>query len=407
MLLSALPKGLRAPFLAAQFGRLPAGAFGLLLVLLVQERTGSFAAGGAVAAAGATGFAVVAPLLGRLVDRHGQGFVLVSAASVAALGLAAVALLPAGTPLALVMLAAFVAGSGHPPLSPAMRAIWTGRLRDRRDLHAAYALDSVVGEVLYILGPLVFVAAIGAWSFQAAMLVAAAVTLLGTALYVGTAAARSWRPAPRGDGPRDLLGAMRSPGVRVLCGSMVVFAIGVAAMEIAVAAFAEAHGAPRMTGVVLAVWGAGSLVGGIWAARRGPGDSPAREIAGFYALIALATVPLALASDVLVLAILITGAGFFIAPALTVAFRAAADAAPRGSVTEANTWMGTGMGTGIALGGALSGQIVEAFSPAVGFLTAAAFFLAAGALVHLGRATLTGLTPSHTEEHPAPVPVPA
>lgn len=405
MLFSALPPGLRAPFLAASLGRLPAGAFGLLLVLLIQERTGSFALGGAVAAAGAAGFAVGAPLLGRLVDRRGQGAVLVAAASVHAAGLTWVALLPATAPLPVAMLAAFVAGTGYPPLSPAVRAIWTDRLPDRERLHAAYALDSVAGEILYILGPLVFVAAIGAWSFQAATLVAGALTLLGTALYVATAAARAWRPSPREAGPRDLLGAMRSGGVRVLTGSMVVFAIGVVAMEIAVAAFAKAEGAPRMTGVVLALWGAGSMAGGVWAARRGPGAHPAREVAGFYALIALATIPLAFAGTVWMLAVLIVGAGFFIAPALTVAFRAAADAAPTGSVTEANTWMGTGMGTGLALGGALAGQIVESGSPAAAFIAASACFLAAAAVVYAGRATLTGL--AHPDEHPTPVPVPA
>ena len=70
-------------FLASMAGRLPASALGLVLILRTRELTGSFAAGGAVAGAYALANGVTAPLLGRLVDRRGQGAVLVPSALVA------------------------------------------------------------------------------------------------------------------------------------------------------------------------------------------------------------------------------------------------------------------------------------------------------------------------------------
>src|SRR5919107_6296856 len=88
-------------FLASLAGRLPASALGLVLILRTRELTGSFAAGGAVAGAYALANGVTAPLLGRLVDRRGQGPVLVPAAFVSAGAVVPAGLLPhrvAGAP---------------------------------------------------------------------------------------------------------------------------------------------------------------------------------------------------------------------------------------------------------------------------------------------------------------------
>src|SRR5215218_10291043 len=81
-------------FLASMAGRLPASALGLVLILRTRELTGSFAAGGAVAGAYALANGVTGPLLGRLVDRRGQGSVLVPAGLVATGAMIAFALLP-------------------------------------------------------------------------------------------------------------------------------------------------------------------------------------------------------------------------------------------------------------------------------------------------------------------------
>ncbi|MEA2320657.1 MAG: hypothetical protein QOD81_507, partial [Solirubrobacteraceae bacterium] len=65
---------------AALVARLPIGIHSLAIVLFLRERTGSYAVAGVVAAAFALGAGAGAPLAGRLVDRFGQGRVLVPAA---------------------------------------------------------------------------------------------------------------------------------------------------------------------------------------------------------------------------------------------------------------------------------------------------------------------------------------
>src|SRR3954454_13092079 len=89
--------GVARIYLASIVGRLPVGALGLLLILRTREMTGSYAFGGAVAAAYAVATGIGARLLGRVVDRRGQAAVLVPAALASGVLLGAYAALPTGT----------------------------------------------------------------------------------------------------------------------------------------------------------------------------------------------------------------------------------------------------------------------------------------------------------------------
>ena len=62
---------LRYLFAASIVGRLPIGTSGLAILLLVQNSSGSLAARGAATGCYVAGLACVAPVLGRLIDRHG------------------------------------------------------------------------------------------------------------------------------------------------------------------------------------------------------------------------------------------------------------------------------------------------------------------------------------------------
>ena len=72
---------LRSPYVArllttALISRAPVGVNGLAIVLFMRAETGSYATAGAVAGFYAVGAAIVAPFLGRLVDRTGAPRVL-------------------------------------------------------------------------------------------------------------------------------------------------------------------------------------------------------------------------------------------------------------------------------------------------------------------------------------------
>ena len=62
----------RVPLIGATIGRLPLGAAGLALILLVKAKTGSFAEAGIVEAGLTIGAGVGLPVQGRIIDRTGQ-----------------------------------------------------------------------------------------------------------------------------------------------------------------------------------------------------------------------------------------------------------------------------------------------------------------------------------------------
>ena len=72
--------GITSLFLASVLGRLPIGLSGLAILMLVQDASGSFAAGGMATGCYVTGLAGAAPLLGRLIDRDGPRLTLVACA---------------------------------------------------------------------------------------------------------------------------------------------------------------------------------------------------------------------------------------------------------------------------------------------------------------------------------------
>ena len=62
------------------------------------------------------------------------------------------------------MACAAVAGAAQPPVGACMRSLWPVLTPDADLRHAAYSLEGVAMEVIYILGPVAIVGGIGAWS---------------------------------------------------------------------------------------------------------------------------------------------------------------------------------------------------------------------------------------------------
>src|SRR6185436_11976715 len=90
---------LRSTIAASVLGRLPVGITGLAILMLAQDTSGSFGRGGTVAGCYVAGLATVAPLFGRLIDRYGPRFTLLTCAFTFPSALAAlVAALTAGVP---------------------------------------------------------------------------------------------------------------------------------------------------------------------------------------------------------------------------------------------------------------------------------------------------------------------
>ncbi|MFF4348307.1 MFS transporter [Streptomyces sp. NPDC001530] len=336
-------------------GRLPNATAAIAVVLFIRAEGGTYSLAGVLAAVYGVANAVGQPLLGRLVDLCGQPRVQLPAALVAALGMAVFAF--SGTdPLPLAYVSMAVAGLFTPPLEGGLRALWPSVLRKEDQVHTAYAMDAVAQEVMFTVGPLLVTLCASLWSAQAALLVLNVIGVLGALSVVVSPPSRAWRSAPR---EAHWLGALRSSGLLALLGAFLFVGIALGSITVAAVSYADGHGGDAVYGWLMAGIGLGALVGGAVYGMRQWTGAPERRLRVLVALLAVCYVPLTLVPGPVAMTALTTLAGVFLAPCIACAFVLVDRHAPRGTVTEAFSWLVTTFTVGASVGTGLAGPVVE------------------------------------------------
>lgn len=376
--------GTRAFSLAALVGRMPISMLGIGSVLLVEDRRGSFALAGAVAAAYSLGLAAVAPVVSRLVDRLGQRRVLPWALLASSSGIVAM-VLTAGTSLPSVVLlaAAALTGAALPQLGSCVRARWTTALRRAgrdKQLGTAFALESVADEVVFVAGPALVVSLAVLVDPAVGLLAALVLCVVGTAWFV---AQRDTEPPvePRGAGPSR--SAIRSSGLRTTALSLAFVGVVFGGLEVVMVAFAQEQGSPGAAGVLLPLVAVGSAVAGLFYGTRTWRTSLDRRYLLALLGLAVGVLPVLLAPGVLTMVPAALLAGVAISPTLIAAFGLVERLVPPAARTEGFTWLNSGLSAGVAAGSAVGGALADGPGARAAFLTCLvgavlAFAVAAG-----------------------------
>jgi MFS family permease len=361
-------------------GRLPSAMVPLALLLMVQQQTGSYAVAGLAAATYGLAMAGMAPVLGRLADRRTPRPVLLAQAGAYPLLLTLlVAVVLGGAPTAAIVAASAAAGAGTPLVSGAVRALWS-RV-DPAVRGTAFALDATATELVFVAGP-TLVALLAVLADPAWAVAVAGVLAVAGALGIATSAAmRGWVP---GGGHRTSpFATVLTPGLPRVLLSGAALMLGFGALEVAVPAFADAAGSPGMSGVLLALWSLGSVAGGLWFGARVVSVSLPRQYRWLLLGVTIGLAPLTAASSPWVLGALLFLGGTAIAPTLTVQNSLVGAIAPAHATTEAFTWLST-MATGAsAVGAALGGALIESPAGVSGSLLLAVAGAAVAVLVTL------------------------
>ena len=385
---------------AAFVGRFPMAMLGLALTLLVVAETGSYASAGAVAGAMTLASAVGGPVGAGLADRHGQHRVLpplIAIHTVAVTGLTLAVL--AGTPIGLWLGLAVVAGLTGPNLGAMVRARWAGVAADARELGSAFALESTLDEVAFVLGPPLTTAlavAVAPWSAVAAGLLLAVSGTTALALQRRTEPSPAPRGSPRGPSP------LRSGPLRILSLLMLLMGAVFGALEVGTVAFAEEAGAVPATGWLLGLFALSSGLTGLYLGSR-PGAWQLRNqlLLGTGALTVTAAV-LPLIDGVATFGAAMFAAGFGVSAVLIGSLQLIERAVPRSRLTQSLALAISGIQVGFALAAALTGQLIDSGGAhrglAVGSVAAAGGLL----LVVASRPALR-----HAEARSGPAPEPA
>ena len=148
--------GLARLLATALLGRLPQGMSTLAILLLVRGAVHSYAAAGLATGGYALACALTAPVQGRLVDRLGRARVLVPGAVLqGTVFLALIVCAHRGAGAVVLVGLATVSGALQPALAPSVRALIGELVDEPQTREAAYALESVIQELIWICGPLI------------------------------------------------------------------------------------------------------------------------------------------------------------------------------------------------------------------------------------------------------------
>jgi MFS family permease len=383
-------------YAAMVVARLSIGLEGIATVLFLRHEGKSFALAGATAGAMALGSALGAPLNARLIDRLTPR-VLVWLAFAHAAGLVAViALAIAGAPSLLLVPVAFLTGATLPTVSSVLRSAYATLLaRERNLIPSAFALEAVITEAIFIVGPLTTAALTWLVSAAAALVLSAVTVVVGTSWFLAELPPELAERRDHDAGERHWAGALRSPGLQTIVIAMLPVGFAFGAIEVMLPAFADAEGHRQFAGVLIAIWSLGSALGGILYGAR-PRLLALRTMhLGAAAFLPVGTAVLALASSPLSMAFLVVLAGLPIAPLIATRNELAGVVALPGSETEAFTWPLTALVSGVSLGAAAAGALADGpgWRAAVVAAVAAAIV---GALVSVARRSTLQAEPALT-----------
>ncbi len=369
------------------FARLPLGLLSLAILLHVQDRTGSYAIGGAVVAAASIGEALAMPVTARLLGRVGMTPILVTAALVNGVSMAVLAFADASAPV--LMALGFLVGASVPPLLPAVRALYP-QMVPGDGLRALFALDTTAQELIWVVGPVAATFLASAVSTSIPLVFSGAVTVVGTLWFL--LSARRFRPRIARSGAA-FGKVLTQPSVILAMVASLALVASFMALEVGVLAL---FGENKISaGMALAAASVGSLIGGVVLGHRRLG---VRGLVLALMGVALGTVMFGLADSYWLQLAALFGSGLGFAPALAALYVMVSHETDEESAAEAFGWLNSGALVGGAMGTALGGVIADAAGPFGVVMASAGLALAAACTPLIARAAgpVSGLsvTPS-------------
>jgi MFS family permease len=387
----------RAFVVAGFVARLSISMRALGAVLMVSQLTGSYGLAGAVAAAALLGEAVAAPRLGRLVDRYGQRTTLLVCLAVHSAGtLALVISAQFAAPRWVLLATAALSGAAALQVGSLVRARWSALVGGSPALEPAFALESTLDELVFVMGPALVTALALGVAPGAGLLGALALTIIGS---LALALQRRTEPAPAGVRDRSEGSAIGNQGLRVLVATFVAVGAIFGTLDVAMVAFAEQVDSPGAAGPLLALAAAGSLFAGLAYGTRSWRWSLGRRFVASVVVLWGGTVPLTIASSVALMAPAAILAGVAIAPTLIAGFTLVQRLVASGELTEGLNWTITALGAGAAIGAWTAGLIADSAGGQTAFLVAV---IAGGVAVTVATCGRGNLLP-RGDEHEGPV----
>jgi MFS family permease len=368
---------------AGFIARLPISMVGIGVLMYVEAERGSYAIAGAVSGSIAIASAIGGPLSSRLIDKLGQHRVLpIQILIITICSIALVLLIPSSVPAPYLFIFSIGSGIAYPSIGALVRSRWTALLVSGPILLTAFSIESIIDELIFIVGPTI-ASTTSVKIHPAAPQVIAIFLLAGGGLWL--ASMRNSEP------PINAHQGKRGKPVIFQNGLIYLWAVHIAsgiffgAIETSIIAFTKIAGEPIYAGIVIALWSFGSLVGGIVYGGVQFKSPLHKHLIVVSFLLVPATAAMVFVNSIFMLALLTIAAGIGVSPLLIASAAITQRRSPVGRTTEAIATMYSGIGLGFAFALAMAGWLIDIRGTDYSFALGALAALVTFAITIIGR----------------------
>jgi MFS family permease len=386
MTLFRLPGALRFS-IPGLIARMPISMDSLALIFIVVAVSDSYAIAGALSATASVVIAFATPHWSRVADRIGQSSMLVRVIPVKVFAFCVFTILVLNeTPVwtwfvAIIVTEAFSVNTGG-----LVRRRWlhvlspdkTSTAEDEKDRHlvnTAYSFEALMDEVVFILGPIIVTACATTIAPVAGIISGIIFLAVGVPLFVIQKDTEPPATPKREVDPHPAV--IRNKRVQAVVVPTTLLGGFFGSIAIVTVAFAESRGQAGLSGVLLAIWAAGSAVAAIINGTIKWRLTSASRFLIFLFVLTILSIPMLFVHSIPWLAVALFFNGFAIAPLVINAYGVAEGAVPPDQITETLTWVVAGMPMGGAISSALSGQIIDRFGADIAYWVPLGFMIAA------------------------------
>jgi MFS family permease len=368
---------------AGFIARLPISMVGIGVLMYVEAERGSYTIAGAVSGSIAIASAIGGPLSSRLIDKLGQHRVLpIQILIITICSFALVLLIPSNVPAPYLFIFSIGSGIAYPSIGALVRSRWTALLVSGPILLTAFSIESIIDELIFIVGPTI-AATTSVKIHPAAPQVIAIFLLAGGGLWL--ASMRNSEPPINAHQGKRGKPVIFQNGLIYLWGVHIASGIFFGAIETSIIAFTKIAGQPIYAGIVIALWSFGSLVGGIVYGGVHFKSPLHKHLIVVSFLLVPATAAMVFVNSIFMLALLTIAAGIGVSPLLIASAAITQRRSPVGRTTEAIATMYSGIGLGFAFALAMAGWLIDNRGTDYSFALGAMAALVTFAITIIGR----------------------
>jgi predicted MFS family arabinose efflux permease len=339
--------------------RMPMAISPLAIVLLAYSRTHSYGISGAVTATYGIAASFSGPRWARLADRKGQRYAITRGLPMHVIGLLLIVILiSVRAPRYTWFLAVLIAALFSVQTGSFVRRRWHHVLSDQRQLvHSAWSFESLLDEVVFIVGPVLATVLCTQVAPSAGLLASIAFVSCGAVLLASQAITEP--PVNTAEEQANRTRLMRIPAVNSI--SIVFFLLGgfFGAVELVTVAFCTERGFRPLSGALLAIWAFASGVAAIVNGAVKFRSMPAKRFLLFLTALTALSIAFLFSTTLWQLALALFISGFCIAPLLIAGLTVVEKAVPESQITEGIALATMGFPIGSAVAASVSGRVLD------------------------------------------------